>query len=348
MKTIPYAKFSTEMVEPSLRRDMWIEAARSVKDVVPIEKDSPKFNGGLEVWDIDGIFFGNVAYDPVIMEHRKSVHNRSGEHEFIFLTSYRKGGAKTIHDGVPAENQLHDVNMIDYRCDRRSVASKPSWKDAIIIPYKAIGFEPGQHPAGITFSHTKSTGYVLSKLISMIREKIPTATLEEGREMSSMLTGALRSTINEDKDGAARQQAILCRRAVMQRFVIENIHDLNLNVETLCRKFGVSRATVFRDFEPGGLQHFMMMHRLDRALNDIACGTVRRGRIALVAKQWGFNSPAHFSRVFRERFGFSPSDAVGVGREASVVSAKVKNLDRSWMLWSREKVAAPSERLALV
>ncbi len=330
MKTIPYAKFSTEMVEPTLRQDMWIETAKKFKEVVPIRKNELAFNGSVEVWDVDGVFFGSVGYDPVIMEHRKSVHNRSGEHDFICLVTYRQGGAKVIHDGMPGENQLHDVNMFDYRFDRRSVNPKNSRKDAIIIPYKAIGFESGQHAALTTFSHTNSTGYVLSKFISMIREKIPTATLEEGQKMSAMLTGALRNVITEGRSSSAKQQATFCRRAVMQRFVIENIHDLSLNVETLCRKFEVSRATVFRDFEPGGLQNFMMLHRLDRALNDIASGPVIRGRIALISNQWGFSSPAHFSRAFRERFGFSPSEAAGIGREVGKISIPDTGLERDW------------------
>lgn len=144
--------------------------------------------------------------------------------------------------------------------------------EAVTLPYKGIGFEPGQDVGKIVFPYARPTGYVLSNLSTMILERLPTVDAEEGKTLAGMLTGSICSLISADADEVARGQAACGRRAVMQRFVIENVHDLSLNVGTLCRKFEISRATVFRDFEPEGFQHFAMLHRLDHALNDIASG----------------------------------------------------------------------------
>ena len=124
----------------------------------------------------------------------------------------------------------------------------------------------------------------------------------------------------------------MSRRLWAAVLLCENIHDLNLNVAMLCKKFGVSRATVFRDFEPGGLQHFVMIHRLNQALSDIAFGPAIRRRIAMIAEKWGFSSPAHYSRTFRENFGFSPSDAIGIGRN---IGGRPQDIDHDFMNWRR-------------
>lgn len=330
--TVPYSQFSTDMVDPTLRRDVWIESMKPIYDISPIDKSSQPFNAFSRVWEVGDLFFGSIAYDAQIMDHRRSKHNRSGENDYLFTLIYRKGGARSIHDGKPTEHRLHDVHMLDFSRDHRSVAAR-SQVEGIIAPYEAVGFDPDKHAANITLASTRPSGYILSELSAMIFEKLPTLELKEAKIMAAMLAGTLRSLISGDADEVAREQAISGRRAVMQRFVVDNIHDLSLNVKTLCQKFGVSRATVFRDFEPGGLQHFMMLHRLDRALNDIASGPAIRGRIALIADKWGFSSPAHFSRTFRENFGFSPSEAVGIGRTATSVSTRDIDIDYKWTRW---------------
>ena len=326
---IPYSKFSTKMIEPRYRRDAWIEGMAPMHDVSPLDRENTDFKGAVETWDIGGLYFGTVSNDAQITDHRFSKHNRSGVHEYLFTAIYRRGGAWALHDGKPARGTAHGVNIVDYSRDRRSVTNAAAI-EAIVLPYAAVGYEPGKHSGSIIMPYETAAGYMLSRLSAMIFERLPTANLKDAKMMAGMFTGMMRSMISGEADEVAREQAIMGRRAVMRQFVIENIHNLDLNVATLCQKFGVSRATVFRDFEPGGLKHFIMIHRLNQALSDIAFGPAIRGRIAMIAKKWGFSSPAHFSRTFRENFGFSPSDATGIGRNTGGVSQEINYEFMSW------------------
>ena len=331
MSDIPYSKFSTEMIEPKCRRDAWIEGMAPMHDVSPIDRDNTNFTGSVESYDVGGLYFGNVISDAYISDHRRSKHNRSGEHEFLYVAIYRKGGSWALHNGQPAQGMRNGVNIIDYSQDRRSVAG-PMIMESVVLPYAAVGYEPGKHAGSIIMPYNTAAGCMLSRLSAMVHERLPTANLKDAKLMAGMLTGMMRSLINGEADEVAREQAIMGRRAVMRQFVIENIHNLDLNVATLCQKFGVSRATVFRDFEPGGLKHFIMIHRLNQALSDIAFGPAIRGRIAMIAKKWGFSSPAHFSRTFRENFGFSPSDATGIGRNTG---GHPQTINHGFMNWRK-------------
>ena len=332
---VPNSRFSTDMFDPRLRRKAWIESMKPIYDISPIEKKDAEFKASSQVWEAGGLFFWTMAHDAQIMEHRRSKHGSAGENDYLFTLVYRTGGAKSIHDGRPTEHRPNDVHILDFSRDHRSVTMN-SEAEGILAPYEMVGFEPDKHAANIRLSSDTPAGYILSELSAMVFEKLPTIELKEAEIMAGMLSGTLRSLISGEADDVAKAQAISGRRAVMQRFVVENIHDMSLDVATLCRKFDVSRATVFRDFEPGGLQHFITLHRLDRALNDIACGPVIRGRIALIADKWGFSSPAHFSRAFRDNFGFSPSDAVGVGREAAPIPALEMGVNSKWARWIKQ------------
>lgn len=341
---VPYSKFSTDAVNPKFRREVWIESMKPIYDIAPLEKNNSNFSAASQVWEAGGLFFGSTTHDAQIMDRRRSKHNRFDENNYLLLLIYREGGAKSIYDGRPTEHHPNDVHLLDFSRDLRSVTlnSRIEW---VLAPHKKVGFDPEKHTTNIVLSADTATGWVLSELSAMIFNKLPSAKLKDAEVMAAMLAGSIRSLLCRTGNDLSKRQAATARSIAMQRFVVENIHDLSLDVSTLCEQFGVSRATVFRDFEPGGLQNFMMLHRLDRALKDIASGPSIRGRIALIAEKWGFSSPAHFSRTFRENYGFSPSDAVGVGRNTSLISPHEIGVDYNWTRWTT-KTTSKSNKAA--
>jgi DNA-binding response OmpR family regulator len=91
--------------------------------------------------------------------------------------------------------------------------------------------------------------------------------------------------------------------------VFENhISDSDFNTESLAREVGMSRSNLYRKIQAltnQSTHDFILSLRLKRAaqLLDKKSATVSE-----VAYAVGFNSPSHFSKVFRREFGQSPSD----------------------------------------
>ncbi|MFF3147826.1 helix-turn-helix domain-containing protein [Streptomyces sp. NPDC057927] len=48
--------------------------------------------------------------------------------------------------------------------------------------------------------------------------------------------------------------------------------------------------------------------RLDACRRELGRSANRRPSVAAVAQRWGFSSPSHFSRTFRDAYGMSPSE----------------------------------------
>ena len=91
-----------------------------------------------------------------------------------------------------------------------------------------------------------------------------------------------------------------------------NLRDPSISVATVAKVVGVSERTLARSFSEVGqsVARNILEQRLDlahRLLSRRGAPTVRD-----VAMYCGFVSPAHFSRVFRERFEQSPAEVVNM------------------------------------
>lgn len=96
----------------------------------------------------------------------------------------------------------------------------------------------------------------------------------------------------------------------MKRYIEENLDSTNLSPELLARKFHLSRANLYRMFEPyGGVAVYIRDQRLQRAFKELVGPETAHRRVADIAYGWGFASEAAFSRAFKRAFDMTPSDA---------------------------------------
>ncbi|MEM8576014.1 MAG: AraC family transcriptional regulator [Pseudomonadota bacterium] len=112
---------------------------------------------------------------------------------------------------------------------------------------------------------------------------------------------------------AARPEYLHARAAAMQRYIDANLDDPDLGPARLAATFGLSRAGVFRAFEPfGGVANTIARRRMARAYRTLATAEPRRGTVRVVAEACGYSDPAHFCRVFRRHLDLSPGDVLAL------------------------------------
>ncbi|MCK6449805.1 MAG: helix-turn-helix domain-containing protein [Alphaproteobacteria bacterium] len=97
--------------------------------------------------------------------------------------------------------------------------------------------------------------------------------------------------------------------AAAKRLIAKRLDDSNLGVDSVVEALGVSRATLYRAFkgEAEGIAASIASARLERARDLLARGDVRP--VARVAFACGYDSLSTFNRLFRQRFGCTPSEA---------------------------------------
>jgi AraC-like DNA-binding protein len=93
-------------------------------------------------------------------------------------------------------------------------------------------------------------------------------------------------------------------------YIAGHLGDPGLCVDIVARVVGVTPRHLNRAFaaEQTTVAQFILARRLERAKGDLAAPALAHFRIADIAFRWGFSSQAHFSRMFRARFGCSPSE----------------------------------------
>lgn len=79
--------------------------------------------------------------------------------------------------------------------------------------------------------------------------------------------------------------------------------------DAVAKAAGVSRASLYRAFdEDGGVNRYIQDRRLHHARRALRRRNGPTPTIADIAYGYGFASASHFSRQFRARFGYSPSE----------------------------------------
>ncbi|POX60102.1 AraC family transcriptional regulator [Streptomyces sp. Ru62] len=93
----------------------------------------------------------------------------------------------------------------------------------------------------------------------------------------------------------------------IQQHIQDNLMDPDLAPESIARAHHISVRYLHKLFQSGGttVSAWIRQRRLD------ACRAELRGRrrtVAAVANSWGFASPSHFSRLFRQTYGITPKE----------------------------------------
>lgn len=163
-----------------------------------------------------------------------------------------------------------------------------------------------------------STHVLRSHLISIVEQADSVIAVEASLLMKAtvqIVAAALLASRDSRLDAAPNVEH--SRLRMMCRFVDASLADPSLGVDMLCLKFNVSRSSLYRMFTPlGGVNAFIRERRLQR-VHEALRSSEKRINLARLASDHGFVSASHFSRAFREQFGFSPSDVQRLGAAES-------------------------------
>lgn len=256
--------------------------------------------GGLEVLEVKGTPYRSARHGP----GRAGWVSLMFQIDGIAVVADRRREAR-LGPGdaciVPADREIvaerltpfHQV-LLDVRVDDLSQAL-PGWRAL-----------QGRRLDG-ALAGVAATGGLLRFIVAHHERLTPPSRDHLGEttlQLLSDLTGAppAPATRRGPAQHAARRQ-----RERAERFITDNLHDGTLSVALIARELGISKRYLHALFRDGmNVMQWVMERRLQACHREIAAHDGRS--IAEVAYSWGFNSPAHFCRVFHRRFGVRPSD----------------------------------------
>lgn len=292
--------------------EQWRNLSTPVYEVYPNE---PVESAGVEL-DIgffDELLFSKIAAPAQMLVHDPATRNEMCHDYLLFERFYKGGGHAEVADiGFDvAPSRLHLIDM-----SQRYVSKKRrSLSRGICIPHAALGYIPGEEPAIATVDLASPKG----RLLAAAHAELVTAQSDTTAEDTALIARAFVGLVRQLMLGSKPREAPVDDRdlplaLLLQDYIATNLHRPDLDVDSMASSFGVSRATLYRHFEKdGGVARHIRNRRLDRCFFELAGAKAQRGQVASVARRWHFSDATNFNRLFRDRFGISPSECLSTG-----------------------------------
>lgn len=100
-------------------------------------------------------------------------------------------------------------------------------------------------------------------------------------------------------------------------FIDANLSAVELSPEAIARHLHVSRRSLYGLFEKADMTVAKAIRdrRLERCERDLVDPSLAAVPVSEIGTRWGITSPSHFSRLFKQSYGVTPTDyRVGLGR----------------------------------
>ena len=146
----------------------------------------------------------------------------------------------------------------------------------------------------------------------------PEAARGAGRLIGELVCLSLQELAGQGP-GVVLQEAFKDR---IRAYIAQHLRDQPLTIERVAQGLNCSKRHLHNAFsdEDDTLAHHILHRRLRACMRDLESPALADHTITEIAFSWGFNNGAHFSRVFREHTGLSPSDFRAAARQVRKAS----------------------------
>lgn len=303
--------FDTRCLPRSQQFEAWEQWYGRVFDTVPLRPESEGFEARHMTWRLDGFAFSRVAAPAIAGKRsRTHIHRDSVDHWVITLT--KRGTHKVLTRGIVAEPAL-GVPLVQSLAD--PMESERSDYDRVQLYLGRDDFREiaAMMDAARDIPLDSPNGRLLAEYLLLLERSLP--ALEKGT--SQGLKDALRAMVavcikpTADRIVEAATPIRASRLELVRRAVERHMRVSALGAAMLCKEVGMSRSQLYRLLDgEGGVARYIQNKRLEAAYSELR-DTANIKSISVIAFDLCFPDASSFSRMFRRRFGISPSDVRG-------------------------------------
>ncbi|ACB96100.1 helix-turn-helix domain-containing protein [Beijerinckia indica] len=186
--------------------------------------------------------------------------------------------------------------------------------EVAIIPKKSLmerRIAARQFPAVHMSTEHGDIRFVRNFLLSALRQA-STLSNKSIKPIADALLDVLIIPLSEGRPQGVSSDRRETLRIRAQDYIRQNLGDTDLTIDRIARALGCSKRYLHMIFMDEGItvSRFIWNERLDRCFYDLKDAHQSNKTITEVAIEWGFSSPSHFSRSFKDRYGFTPSTAL--------------------------------------
>jgi len=281
--------------------------------------------GGLESdlygdTDFDGHLASARAGDLILTKLEANRHRvvrtrdmvRASDEGYLKIVAPMKGSAGVKQMGrqawvTPGAWTIYDTT------GSYSVANPERVEHLIVMVPKAQMIERGLRLENLMARPVGGASGIARVALSTMRstfQELPHMSADAARGAGELIAQLVRLSLIEL---SGQETQLTQREALKDRirgYVALHLRDPDLTVDQIAVALNCSKRHLYNAFaeEDQTLASYIQGLRLEACIRELQHPMAQTRPITDIALSWGFNSPSHFSRVFREHTGKSPSE----------------------------------------
>ena len=309
--------WSSSQVDPAIRLDYWRDVAHNWVDVQPLSPGE-ELDASWSLLRGQGSFFGtkrSTAY-----EMRTGPQHVPPAEDMVVLSLLQAGEMRL--NAAPGEHQHATAGMLGMYvpeqegCYRWGAGARQTY---LALPRRLVWDTLGHKPGNTLLLPQRCAlapmlASQLGHLALLVRRPGQLDDVEYGGVLDATRALALLMLRNLGRQGLGADLPDLneClhagRHAAALRFMEQQAHRHDLDAAAIARGAGCSRTRLYEAFAAQGQTVMGVLRdmRLQRAQGLLAQG--QRLNVGALAWRCGFADASGFSKLFRARFGLSPTE----------------------------------------
>jgi AraC-like DNA-binding protein len=298
----------------------WRGALGEVFEVRATPSEIAAFRGEIDVHASARYVLSASRHSPVSLVRRSA----SAAQERVAICLQINGSAAGLAGDGPMRTDPGDVIFVDLS---QSLTMRQSAQDGLvdevtlwtardrILPL--VSDESALH--GLVLKADSPAGEVIGATMQAFAGSAPRMRLTDFDAVAEGLVALAAKSIAPSLAQAGSDNVALPPLAsfvIIRRYIDRKLASPDLSANSIAAEFGLSRASLYRLFEPaGGIAKYIRKVRLSRAYQEITAAELSNRRIGFIAYQLGFKNVSAFSRLFHEVYGVTPGEARARARQ---------------------------------
>lgn len=281
------------------------------RSFVPLEIDPlhVEFRGAISSRVVDEVAVFDIAATPHRVRRTPALI-AAGDEPYFKLSLQLEGDARLSQDGRTADIRPGDLAIYDTTRPYELEFDGDNRALVIMFPQRVVDL-PASSVAEVTavvFSRESALGRVIIPFLTELGTSIERLHGPDGIRLVhsalDLLVTLLSSRLHVETDPRRRLTQDI------RAYVDARLGDPSLTPASIAQAHFISVRHLHATFSADGvtLAAWIRERRLDRIRRDLADPMHAGESLHQIAARWGLPDAAHFSRLFRSRFGESPRD----------------------------------------
>jgi AraC-like DNA-binding protein len=309
---LPSFNVSADDVGGEAAFQLFGEATREIFAIALPDGAAPaNFGFDMTAWHMGTLMLGSIRSTALDFERTGDIVAASGI-DHVMVQLYLEGGFAGAADEHRIVVRPGDICVFDLGRTLRTRASDFHNLTLLVPrPFFEAAMADVRSLHGFVLGGDKPLSGLLAAHLCQLTARMPAMTAREAEVAARGTVALITAVLGDCANGLARPATEIAspfRNIALH--IDARLRDADLEPDAIAAAFGMSRATLYRIFEPvGGVADYIRRRRLTAAALELASPDHRRRKVGEIAFRWGFVREASFSRTFKAHFGISPKAA---------------------------------------